>query len=104
VSVNQEKADLMAVVDHIEHIASVIGRKQYVSLSPRHRSFMITFRADSSDGISVGLGSDFDGMDTTTNGIEDVSDFPALVCSPHSHSPDFFDQPPLHVCLALMLL
>jgi hypothetical protein len=41
---------------------------------------MITFRADSSDDGSVGLGSDFDGMDTTTKGIEDVSDFPALVC------------------------
>jgi hypothetical protein len=31
VSADQEKADLKAVVDHIEHIASVIGRKQYVS-------------------------------------------------------------------------
>jgi microsomal dipeptidase-like Zn-dependent dipeptidase len=31
VSADQEKADLKAVVDHIEHIASMIGRKQYVS-------------------------------------------------------------------------
>jgi microsomal dipeptidase-like Zn-dependent dipeptidase len=31
VSADKEKADLKAVVDHIEHIASVIGRKQYVS-------------------------------------------------------------------------
>ena len=48
---------------------------------------MVATRAYSSyHGGSVGLGSDFDGMDTTTNGIEDVSDFPALVCS---HSPIF---------------
>lgn len=60
VSADQEKADLKAVVDHIEHIASVIGRKH------------------------VGLGSDFDGMDTTTNGIEDVSDFPALIAELYS--------------------
>jgi len=32
-------------------------------------------------GDSVGLGSDFDGMDTTTHGLEDVSTFPALVRS-----------------------
>jgi membrane dipeptidase len=32
-------------------------------------------------GDSVGLGSDYDGMDTTTAGLEDVSTFPALVRS-----------------------
>jgi len=28
---------------------------------------------------SVGLGSDFDGIDSTIKGLEDVSTFPALV-------------------------
>jgi membrane dipeptidase len=31
---------------------------------------------------SVGLGSDYDGIDSTISGLEDVSTFPALVRSP----------------------
>lgn len=34
VTADPTKADLMAVADHIDHIASVIGRKQCVSLVP----------------------------------------------------------------------
>jgi hypothetical protein len=33
-------------------------------------------------GESIGLGSDFDGIDSTIDGLEDVSTFPALVRSP----------------------
>jgi hypothetical protein len=54
-----------AVVGH-EHIISVIGRKQYVL------SFVLVplwCRLGDSFGLEV--------MDLTTNGIEDVSDFPA---------------------------
>ncbi|KAI9510913.1 membrane dipeptidase-domain-containing protein [Russula earlei] len=60
VSADKQKADLKAVADHIDHIASITGR--------RH----------------VGLGSDFDGMDSTTEGLEDVSDFPALIAEMYS--------------------
>jgi len=39
---------------------------------------------------SVGLGSDFDGMEETPEGLEDVSKYPALVCThlplPSSHT------------------
>jgi hypothetical protein len=30
---------------------------------------------------SVGIGSDFDGIGSTPDGLEDVSKYPALVCS-----------------------
>ena len=43
--------------DHIEHIAQVAGKE------------------------SVGLGSDFDGIMSTPEGLEDVSKYPYLVSS-----------------------
>ncbi|THG99277.1 hypothetical protein EW026_g3041 [Hermanssonia centrifuga] len=49
------KADLSAVADHVEHIAAIAGRKH------------------------VGLGSDFDGIGSTPEGLEDVSKYPALI-------------------------
>jgi len=60
VAADPTKADLKTVAEHVEHIASVIGRKH------------------------VGLGSDYDGIDTTINGLEDVSTFPALIAELYS--------------------
>jgi membrane dipeptidase len=50
----QPKATLKQVADHIEHVRDVAGVDH------------------------VGIGSDFDGIDTTPEGLEDVSKFPAL--------------------------
>ncbi|KAJ7497049.1 membrane dipeptidase-domain-containing protein [Mycena latifolia] len=47
-------ATVYAVADHVEHIAKVAGKKY------------------------VGLGSDYDGIDSTPVGLEDVSKYPAL--------------------------
>lgn len=49
------KANVQTVVDHIEHIAKVAGIEH------------------------VGLGSDFDGVPSLPDGLEDVSRFPAIV-------------------------
>jgi len=48
------KATLSQVADHIDHVKKVAGADH------------------------VGIGSDFDGIDTTPTGLEDVSTFPAL--------------------------
>ena len=78
-SAEPTKADLKDVVDHIEHIASVIGRKQCVfTLTPfasRLAELVVVHVG------SIGLGSDFDGIDSVISGLEDVSTFPALVRS-----------------------
>ncbi|TRM67768.1 membrane dipeptidase-domain-containing protein [Schizophyllum amplum] len=50
-----EEADIESVSRHVEHLAKVMGRKH------------------------VGLGSDFDGIETTPIGLEDVSKYPALI-------------------------
>ena len=80
VTAGPRKADLMAVADHIDHIASVIGRKQCVSLPFTLTPLRLELSVPSM-GDSVGLGSDYDGMETTTDGLEDVATFPALVRS-----------------------
>ncbi|KAG1870440.1 membrane dipeptidase-domain-containing protein [Suillus tomentosus] len=49
------EADIEAVADHIEHIAKVAGVKH------------------------VGIGSDYDGIEVTPTGLEDVSKYPALI-------------------------
>lgn len=49
------EADIEAVADHIEHIAKVAGVKH------------------------VGIGSDYDGIEVTPKGLEDVSKYPALI-------------------------
>ena len=49
-----EQATLADVADHIDHVANVAGVEH------------------------VGIGSDFDGIDSTPVGLEDVSTFPAL--------------------------
>jgi membrane dipeptidase len=50
----QPRATLMQVADHIEHVRKVAG------------------------GNHVGIGSDFDGIETVPEGLEDVSKFPQL--------------------------
>jgi membrane dipeptidase len=50
----QPRATLAQVADHIEHVRKVAGVEH------------------------VGIGSDFDGIDTVPEGLEDVSDFPNL--------------------------
>lgn len=52
---NPERSTLLDVVDHIDHVRKTIG-SQY-----------------------VGLGSDFDGIPYTTDGLRDVSTYPAIV-------------------------
>ncbi|TDL14080.1 hypothetical protein BD410DRAFT_757393 [Rickenella mellea] len=48
-------ASVQAVADHVEHIAKVAGKAH------------------------VGIGSDFDGINDTPKGLEDVSKYPALI-------------------------
>jgi len=54
---NPETANVSGVADHIEHIASIVGR--------RH----------------VGIASDYDGMYAGVQGLEDASKYPNLVRS-----------------------
>jgi len=49
------KADVAAVADHVDHIALIAGKQH------------------------VGLGSDYDGIQDTPKGLEDVSKYPALI-------------------------
>lgn len=50
-----EAANVSRLADHIEHVASIVGRKH------------------------VGIGSDFDGMFASVKGLEDASKYPNLV-------------------------
>ncbi|RDW57255.1 dipeptidase-2 [Coleophoma crateriformis] len=50
-----ESANVSTVANHIEHIASIVGRKH------------------------VGIGSDFDGIPYSVKGLDDVSQYPNLV-------------------------
>ncbi|KAH7344567.1 renal dipeptidase family [Rhizoctonia solani] len=68
---NWANVTLDTVADHIEHIGSVAGRAQYV-LSCEYS--IQAFRC----GFSVGIGSDFDGIEVVPEGLEDVSRYPAL--------------------------
>ncbi|OSX66538.1 hypothetical protein POSPLADRAFT_1064791 [Postia placenta MAD-698-R-SB12] len=61
------KADVKAVADHIDHIASITGKQH------------------------VGLGSDYDGIDSTPVGLEDVSKYPALIAEMYSRGWNRFD-------------
>ena len=70
------KADLQAVADHVEHVAAVAGKKQYVNVNPS----VSPRAADILNALcSVGIGSDFDGIDSVPVGLEDVSKYPDLV-------------------------
>jgi len=50
-----ETANVSRVADHIEHIASIVGRNH------------------------VGIASDFDGMYAGVQGLEDASKYPTLI-------------------------
>lgn len=52
-----ESANVSRVADHIEHIAGIVGKKH------------------------VGIGSDYDGMYSSVEGLEDASKYPNLVSS-----------------------
>ncbi|KIY43294.1 hypothetical protein FISHEDRAFT_68133 [Fistulina hepatica ATCC 64428] len=69
------EATVDVVADHVEHIAKITGKKQY---APIHR--FISSRSPS----SVGLGSDFDGIPSVPEGLEDVSKYPALIAKLYS--------------------
>lgn len=72
---DEGKADLQAVADHVDHIASITGRKQcvtYFTHKVRNTHLVRDFK-------SLGIGSDFDGIDSVPSGLEDVSKYPALV-------------------------
>ncbi|KAI9442651.1 hypothetical protein H4582DRAFT_1929831 [Lactarius indigo] len=60
VSADPDRADVKAVADHVDHIASVTGRAH------------------------VGIGSDYDGIDRCPIGLEDVSTYPVLVAELYS--------------------
>ncbi|KAH8984508.1 membrane dipeptidase-domain-containing protein [Lactarius akahatsu] len=60
VSADPDRADVKAVADHVDHIASVTGRAH------------------------VGIGSDYDGIDRCPTGLEDVSTYPVLVAELYS--------------------
>lgn len=58
-------ATVKTVANHVEHIATIAGKEH------------------------VGIGSDFDGIEITPDGLEDVSKYPALV----SYYPHFLVIP-----------
>ena len=72
--VKGETANVTDVADHVEHIANIAGRKQCVY------KLLPSLTVGLWDCVnSVGLGSDFDGIGTVPEGLEDVSKYPALV-------------------------
>lgn len=71
------KADIQAVADHIEHIANIAGKAQYVSQSKTDKPSIS--KSGATAIYSVGIGSDFDGIEETPVGLEDVSKYPDLV-------------------------
>jgi membrane dipeptidase len=89
------KATVEAVADHVEHIAQVAGKKQWVLFLAQ-----VQIRDDvAHDGDSVGIGSDFEGIrdSEVPRGLEDVSKYPALVrlfdiYSIHSRHPGLADR------------
>ncbi|KAF9564773.1 hypothetical protein CPC08DRAFT_630667 [Agrocybe pediades] len=61
------KATVAAVADHVDHIGKVAGRAH------------------------VGLGSDFDGIDSVPVGLEDVSKYPALIAELYKRGWDKYE-------------
>ncbi|EIM79960.1 uncharacterized protein STEHIDRAFT_68867 [Stereum hirsutum FP-91666 SS1] len=62
------EANVKKVADHVERVANATG-------SRRH----------------VGLGSDYDGIESTPEGLEDVSKYPALIAELHSRGWNKYD-------------
>lgn len=61
------------IADHIQHIADRIGKHQCVLLPTASGDRKHT------DCFSVGIGSDYDGIESVPKGLEDVSKYPNLV-------------------------
>ncbi|KAF8835555.1 hypothetical protein BDN67DRAFT_975199 [Paxillus ammoniavirescens] len=61
------RANVKTVADHIDHIAEVAGKKH------------------------VGIGSDYDGIGSTPEGLEDVSKYPALIAELYRRGWDKFE-------------
>lgn len=80
------KATVEKVADHVEHIASVAGKQQYVDILFHFFQNSILKLVLNLFLFSVGIGSDFDGIDTVPVGLEDVSKYPALVRKSHYSS------------------
>lgn len=76
-------ANVSTVADHVDWMAGIMGREQYVIMNPYRRRKEGYRGADEADYVgfddSVGLGSDYDGIETVPEGLEDVSKYPALV-------------------------
>lgn len=70
------EATVEKVADHVEHIANVAGKLQYVHFL---QNSIPKFDFEPFLFFSVGLGSDFDGIGSVPVGLEDVSKYPALV-------------------------
>lgn len=68
-------ATVDTVADHVEHIANIAGKLQYVTFTLFCTILVLN------NYLSVGLGSDFDGIEDVPVGLEDVSKYPALVRS-----------------------
>ncbi|KAJ7287753.1 membrane dipeptidase-domain-containing protein [Mycena rebaudengoi] len=60
-------ATVKTVADHVEHIAAIAGKKH------------------------VGIGSDYDGIETTPTGLEDVSKYPALIAELYARGWDKYE-------------
>ncbi|KAH9832292.1 membrane dipeptidase-domain-containing protein [Rhodofomes roseus] len=64
---DEGKANVQVVADHVDHIANITGKAH------------------------VGLGSDYDGIESTPEGLEDVSKYPALVAELYSRGWNRFE-------------
>ena len=56
-------------------------------MRPRFISWFWANEQANSPRLSVGIGSDYDGIEITPRGLEDVSKYPNLVCIHHCLSP-----------------
>ncbi|KAH9015164.1 membrane dipeptidase-domain-containing protein [Lactarius pseudohatsudake] len=88
VVMDPDRAEVKTVADYVDHIVSVAGRAQHVAASSSHRTFPFARLPSSSNMYllcagSVGIGSDYDGIDRCSTGLEDVSTYPVLVRSCH---------------------
>lgn len=61
------------IADHVTYIADRIGKHQCVYFLPKAMQCLIIM-------YSVGIGSDYDGIEITPEGLEDVSKYPYLAC------------------------
>lgn len=79
------EATVEKVADHVEFLASVAGKAQYVSFSPSSWLYHVCpvwwVEVLMVIDCSVGIGSDFDGIPSSPVGLEDVSKYPNLIAA-----------------------